>query len=125
MYSLYLGFIIIPIHPMLFAVLAGFAAALLLGLAGPKIRSIVGLLATLVPASLFVYFFTLTATVSSSGAYTVTYPWVPTLGINLSFRVDGLALLFAMLITGIGTLVFAFTSSYLKEYKFLPRFTRI
>jgi multicomponent Na+:H+ antiporter subunit A len=107
---------------MLFAVLAGFVAALFLGILGPKIRSVVGLIATLVPASLFAYFFSLTATVSSSGAYTVTYPWVPSLGINLSFRVDGLALLFALLITGIGTLVFAFTSSYLKTYKFLPRF---
>lgn len=107
---------------MLFAVLAGFVAAIFLGVVGPKFRSIVGFVATLVPASLFVYFFSLTTTVSSTGAFTVSYPWVPTLGINLSFRVDGLALLFALLITGIGTLVFAFTSSYLKEYKFLPRF---
>lgn len=107
---------------MLLAVLAGFIAALFLAVAGSKIKPVVGYLATFVPASLFIYFFSLTSQVASTGGYLVTYPWVPSLGVNLSFRVDGLALLFALLITGIGTLVFAYTASYLKTYAYLPRF---
>lgn len=107
---------------MLLAVVAGFLAAMVLAVVGNKLKGAVGYLATLVPASLFFYFLAQLPTVASTGGFTVTYPWVPTLGVNLSFRVDGLGLLFALLISGIGTLVFAYTSHYLKDYKFLPRF---
>ncbi len=40
-------------------------------------------------------------------------PWVPDLGLSLAFRLDGLSLLFALLITGIGSLVVLYASSYL------------
>jgi multicomponent Na+:H+ antiporter subunit A len=41
------------------------------------------------------------------------YAWVPDLGLSFAFRLDGLSLLFALLITGIGSLVLLYTSSYL------------
>ncbi len=107
---------------MLLAVIAGFLAAMVWAVAGAKIKMVVGYLATLVPASLFVYFLSLLPKVAATGGFTAVYPWVPSLGVNLSFRVDGLGLLFALLITGIGTLVFAYTIGYLNGYKFLPRF---
>nr|WP_167390972.1 hydrogen gas-evolving membrane-bound hydrogenase subunit E [Vibrio hangzhouensis] len=44
-------------------------------------------------------------------------PWVPSLGLNLSFRLDGLSFLFACLISGIGTLVQVYALAYLKSYK--------
>ena len=44
----------------------------------------------------------------------VAWPWIPGLGVELSFVVDGLSLTFALLITGIGALVFAYTASYFK-----------
>ena len=50
------------------------------------------------------------------------HPWIPSLGITASFRVDGLSLLFALLITGIGALVFLYASAYLKGQERLPRF---
>jgi multicomponent Na+:H+ antiporter subunit A len=40
-------------------------------------------------------------------------PWIPSLGIDFSFRLDGLAMLFVLLISGIGSLVFVYASSYL------------
>src|SRR4051794_31829642 len=40
-------------------------------------------------------------------------PWVPTLGLRLSFSLDGLGALYALLATGIGVLVFAYGTSYL------------
>ena len=43
--------------------------------------------------------------VSTTGAFTVTLPWAPNLGLSLSFHFDGLGLLFATLITAIGTLI--------------------
>ncbi|HBG82514.1 MAG TPA: monovalent cation/H+ antiporter subunit A, partial [Acinetobacter radioresistens] len=35
-----------------------------------------------------------------------SWPWLPELGLNLSLRLDALGLMFALLITGIGTLIY-------------------
>lgn len=48
--------------------------------------------------------------------------WVPTLGVELSWRLDGLSLLFALLISGIGALVFIYASGYLAGDPQLGRF---
>ena len=40
-------------------------------------------------------------------------PWVPEIGMNLGLRLDGLSLLFAMLITGMGLLIIVYADSYL------------
>ncbi len=45
-----------------------------------------------------------------------TMPWVPSLGLDLSFRLDGLSFLFACLISGIGTLVQIYALAYLRDY---------
>ena len=41
------------------------------------------------------------------------WPWVPSLGVELAFRVDGLAAQFLALITGVGTLVFLYAGGYM------------
>jgi multicomponent Na+:H+ antiporter subunit A len=41
------------------------------------------------------------------------YPWVPSLDITLTLRLDGLALLFTMLVLGVGALVMSYTPRYL------------
>lgn len=43
----------------------------------------------------------------------IRWPWLPDLGFNLSFRLDGLGLFFALLILGIGLLVILYTRYYL------------
>jgi len=48
--------------------------------------------------------------------------WIPSLGVNLSFYVDGLGLMMALLITGIGALIALYSSSYLKGDSRLGRF---
>ncbi|MDN3553594.1 putative monovalent cation/H+ antiporter subunit A [Halomonas almeriensis] len=48
--------------------------------------------------------------------------WVPALDITLTFYIDGLAWLFAMLISLIGAMVLVYTSEYLKGERDLPRF---
>ncbi|CAG1014598.1 partial NADH-quinone oxidoreductase subunit L, partial [Burkholderiaceae bacterium] len=40
-------------------------------------------------------------------------PWVPEIGLNIGFRLDGLALLFGILITGIGALIVLYAAYYL------------
>ena len=49
-------------------------------------------------------------------------PWVPQLGLSLSFRLDGLALLFALMILVIGLLVILYARYYLAEQDPMGRF---
>lgn len=48
--------------------------------------------------------------------------WVPSLGVNLDFVTDGLSLLFALMITGVGSLVFIYTSAYMRGHRELDKF---
>ena len=50
-----------------------------------------------------------------------TWHWLPQLGLNLSFRLDALGLLFALLITGIGTLIFIYAYYYLSPKNSLSK----
>lgn len=50
------------------------------------------------------------------------FDWIPVLGINLSFRLDGLGLLFALLILGIGLLVVLYARYYLSGRDSMGRF---
>ncbi|MFZ2296732.1 MAG: proton-conducting transporter membrane subunit, partial [Aquabacterium sp.] len=43
----------------------------------------------------------------------VQYPWAPELGLQAGFRLDGLALMFGLLITGIGLLIVTYAHRYL------------
>ncbi len=53
---------------------------------------------------------------------TVVWPWIETLGLNLSFRLDGLGFLFALLILGIGLCVVTYAYSYLHDSDPIGRF---
>ena len=48
--------------------------------------------------------------------------WMPALGLNLAFRLDGLAMLFAGLILGIGLLIVLYARYYLSERDSMGRF---
>ena len=107
---------------MLVAVLSGFLFALLLLAIGPWIRGRGARWATLLPLGLFGYLCSSFGDLAAGGAWTESYAWAPSLGMVLSFRLDGLSLLFGLLITGIGTLVFLYTSAYLRGDPLLDRF---
>ncbi|WP_296808582.1 monovalent cation/H+ antiporter subunit A [Thiocapsa sp.] len=49
-------------------------------------------------------------------------PWIPALGLDLAFRLDGLGLLFALMILGIGLLVILYARYYLAERDCMGRF---
>lgn len=98
---------------MLTALLACFGSALLPLLTGGWYRRGGAWLAALVPLALFAYFLGQAGAVASGEEVRESWSWVPSLGVDLVLRLDGLALLFALLITGIGTLVFVYASSYM------------
>ncbi|HEY7519211.1 MAG TPA: hydrogen gas-evolving membrane-bound hydrogenase subunit E [Methylomirabilota bacterium] len=49
----------------------------------------------------------------SGGGAAIDIPWAPTLGLRLSFTLDGLGALYCLLASGIGALVFSYGASYL------------
>jgi multicomponent K+:H+ antiporter subunit A len=51
-----------------------------------------------------------------------TIPWMPALGLNLAFRLDGFAMLFAILILVIGLLVIVYARYYLSDADSTGRF---
>ncbi|MGI9510928.1 MAG: hydrogen gas-evolving membrane-bound hydrogenase subunit E [Geminicoccaceae bacterium] len=55
--------------------------------------------------------------VAAGGNIALTLPWAPSLNVELAFRLDGLGLLFALLISGVGVLVVLYASSYLKHHR--------
>lgn len=61
--------------------------------------------------------------VSQLGTHgTVSRPWIPTLDVAVRFTVDGWALLFAMLASGIGVLVFLYSTAYMHDEANLSRY---
>ena len=50
-----------------------------------------------------------------------SWAWLPQLGIDLSFRLDALGLLFSLLITGIGTLIYIYAYYYLSPKNSLSK----
>ena len=74
------------------------------------------------PLLLFIYFLYYLYPIRWQNEIFNNYQWIPSLGINLNFKLDGLSLLFSLMITGIGSLVFFYASYYLKKYPYLNRF---
>ena len=61
-------------------------------------------------------------TLANGGTVLHSYPWLPTLGISFSFRLDGLSLLFALLILVIGLLIILYSRYYLKAHENVGKF---
>ncbi len=51
-----------------------------------------------------------------------TLDWIPSLGLSLSFRLDALSALFALLIAGIGTCIVVYGAHYFDEHPYSGRF---
>jgi multicomponent Na+:H+ antiporter subunit A len=77
---------------------------------------------TTIPVALTGYFAYLWWLVATTGPFSVTAPWAPGLGLSLSFHFDGLSTLFAVLITGIATLIVPYASTYLGTNPYAGRF---
>ncbi|MCY2686285.1 putative monovalent cation/H+ antiporter subunit A [Salinimicrobium sp. TH3] len=107
---------------MLSAILLGFIFSIFLVFAGKFFKGKLAVLSSLVPLALFLYFLSFLPRVSGGEVIRQNIEWVPSLGLNLNFALDGLSLLFSLLITGIGFLVFAYTAAYLKGHDYLDRF---
>ncbi|QDU44713.1 Na(+)/H(+) antiporter subunit A [Symmachiella dynata] len=68
----------------------------------------------MVPAGVFVFLLKQWPLVMQQRDVSVSVNWVPALKLAISLRLDGLSLLFGLLVTGIGALVLVYAGGYLK-----------
>lgn len=104
------------------AVLSGFALAVVAPGLHRRLGKRSGWAFALLPAGIAAYLTALVGPVSAGEVVRVAYPWVPDLGVSLSFRIDGLSLLFGLLIAGIGALVLIYAADYLGDDPQVGRF---
>lgn len=76
----------------------------------------------LFPLCLFLFYAYHLYVISWDEVILKNHRWIPQLGIDMNLRLDGLSLLFSLLITGIGSLIFFYASYYLKGHIYLNRF---
>jgi multicomponent Na+:H+ antiporter subunit A len=107
---------------MFIAVFSGFVASAAAPWLHKITKSLTGWVVSLLPLGLFLYFLWMVNPIVRGEVFSTFYPWVPVLGINLSFYLDGLSLLFGLLITGIGAVVVVYAGGYLAGHPYLGRF---
>lgn len=76
----------------------------------------------LAPALAFVLLLSFTPDVLNGIHHTFYSEWVPELGLSLSFKLDGLAFLFCLLILGIGLLIILYARYYLSDEDNMAQF---
>jgi multicomponent Na+:H+ antiporter subunit A len=108
---------------MLYLIVSGALAAAPLGLLArlPQ-RTLLAWLLALIPAGLAALTLANAAPVLAGTVLQERFSWVPQLGLDLSFALDGLSLLFVLIITGIGVLIVGYAGHYLADDPGLGRF---
>ncbi len=71
---------------------------------------------------LFIYLASFLPLVSDVGVVQASLPWVPALGLSLSLYLDGLSLLFALIVVGVGAVVALYAGYYFEDARELNRF---
>lgn len=84
-------------------------------------RGVMALGAIAVSLSSFLLLLSQAPAVFNGTVITQTWSWLPQLGIDFSFRLDALGMLFALLISGIGTLIYIYAYYYLSPKNSLSK----
>lgn len=104
------------------AMLLPFAAALLAPWLTARLGAAAAWLLALAPALAFAHFAGFWPEIAGGDRVTGGYAWVPSLNLSFSWFLDGLSLTFALLITGIGTLIVLYAGGYMKGHPQQGRF---
>ncbi|WP_447926465.1 putative monovalent cation/H+ antiporter subunit A [Vreelandella sp. EE27] len=107
---------------MQLAILLGFLLAASAPLMNRWFGQQTSFLLALFPAAIAVWLLSQAGSIVTEGPLLLEWQWVPSLGISLTFMIDGLSLLFGLLITIIGTCVLVYAGGYLKGSPDIGRF---
>ncbi|MCJ7840087.1 Na+/H+ antiporter subunit A [Lederbergia sp. NSJ-179] len=97
-------------------------AACLPFLSKKKLPFHIGWFVLAVPIVLFVIISSYIPSIASGSTYLHTIEWIPAYGIHFTTYLDGLSLIFGLLITGIGSLVILYSIYYLSSKESLHSF---
>lgn len=107
---------------MLLAVLLGLLFSISILFFGKQLKAKWSPFLLIIPVVLFIYFLSYIPALTAGNIITQHLTWVPSLGVNFDFRLDGLSSLFCLMITGIGIAVFTYARKYLRGDPYLDRF---
>lgn len=75
-----------------------------------------------IPAFIFYVLYGFIEPVAGGESFTGGVIWIPSLGAQISYHIDGLSLVFGLLISGIGAFIILYSGGYLSGHKHLGRF---
>ncbi len=101
-------------------ILAGFLIAILAPFLTRLLKHRAAFVLALYPLAVVIQLLVLQS--DTLNAPSIQFPWVPSMGLWMTFTLDGLGFLMAMLIAGIGTLVILYGGEYLRDDPYLERF---
>jgi multicomponent K+:H+ antiporter subunit A/multicomponent Na+:H+ antiporter subunit A len=88
----------------------------LVALAGKILGARVGWLALAFPIVSTISIIVAATQLDLPGRHVIEWAWIPSLGINLSFMIDGLSLFFGLIVSGMGCLIFFYANQYLDDH---------
>jgi multicomponent K+:H+ antiporter subunit A len=107
---------------LLALVLLPLAGSLVTALLPTRKRTLLATWAGAVSLAAAVWVGSLSTLVNDGGVHRERQPWIPSLGLDLVFQVDGISWMFAMLVTGIGALVVLYARYYMSPEDPVARF---
>lgn len=108
--------------PTFLALVLPFAGAAFAPLLTRTFKHNAAWLLALVPFGIFVHFAGFAGFVAEGGTVRGGYRWIPSIDTSFSWYLDGLSLTFALLISGIGTLIVLYSGGYLRGHEHQGRF---
>ncbi|MGA1016873.1 MAG: hypothetical protein ACO3YY_02620, partial [Phycisphaerales bacterium] len=107
------------------AIVTAVSATFLLAALAPWLGRVLGTRAgwifATVPAAIAVWLATRAPAILSGTPIEGRLAWASSLGLELAFSIDGLGLLFGLLISGVGGLVLIYAGAYLGPHRHAPR----
>ncbi len=109
---------------VLFAILLPIVCAALIPLLYRRLRSVahLGWFVLFVPFILFLLLARYIPQIAEGKTFIHTYAWIPSFNINFTTYLDGLSMIFGLLITGVGSLVILYSIFYLSTKESLHHF---
>lgn len=105
------------------AIIIPFICAIIIPLIYKKVKRInIGWIAFIVPIGLFLLLLSFVPQVAAGKVFEHSWSWIPSYKISFTTYLDGLSMLFALLITGIGALVILYSIFYLSKKEALHKF---
>ena len=106
-----------------FSIMLPFIAALCIPLLSRRQENIhLGWFVLVVPVFLFSLLATYIPRIANGETFVKTFEWIPSFGINITTYLDGLSMIFGLLITGVGSLVILYSIFYLSTKESLYHF---